>query len=91
MRLRWPQLGSISWTDNPGRYRSEWMKRTRENEDDHSALVSFFKKVYQGDRHVTFQTCIAGPGSLSWGRLFVIATPKPRFTGFDHFDHLIGQ
>jgi hypothetical protein len=50
-----------------------------------------FKKVYQGDRHVTFQTCIAGPGSLSWGRLFVIATPKPRFAGFDHFDHLIGQ
>jgi hypothetical protein len=35
-----------------------------------------FKKVYTGDRHVTFQTCIAGPGSLSWGRLFVIATPK---------------
>jgi len=40
---------SASWvykgTDNPGRYRSEWMKRTRENEDDYSALVSFFKKV----------------------------------------------
>jgi hypothetical protein len=35
-----------------------------------------FRKVYTGDRHVTFQTCIAGPGSLSWGRLFVIATPK---------------
>jgi hypothetical protein len=50
-----------------------------------------FKKVYQGDRHVTFQTCIAGPGSLSWGRLFVIATPKPVFSGFDHFDHLVGQ
>ncbi len=50
-----------------------------------------FKKVYQGDRHVTFQTCIARPGSLSWGRLFVIATPKPRFSGFNHFDHLIGQ
>jgi hypothetical protein len=35
-----------------------------------------FKKVYTGDRHVTFQTCIAGLESLSWGRLFVIATPK---------------
>jgi len=35
-----------------------------------------FKQVYAGDRHVTFQTCIAGPESLSWGRLFVIATPK---------------
>jgi hypothetical protein len=32
-------------TDNPGRYRTEWMKRTRENEDDYSALISFFKKV----------------------------------------------
>jgi hypothetical protein len=35
-----------------------------------------FKKAYTGDRHVTFQTCIAGPESLSWGRLFVIAIPK---------------
>jgi hypothetical protein len=35
-----------------------------------------FNKVYRGDRHVTFQTCIANTGSLSWGRLFVIATPK---------------
>jgi hypothetical protein len=40
------------------------------------AAEQVFKKVYTGDRHVTFQTCIAGPGSLSWGRLFVIATPK---------------
>ena len=39
---------SYKGTDNPGRYRSEWMKRTKENEDDHSALVSFFKKVYVG-------------------------------------------
>ena len=40
-----------------------------------------FKRVYTVDRHVTFQTCIAGPGSLSWGRLFVIATPKPQYSG----------
>jgi len=33
-------------TDNPGRYRTEWIKRTRENEDDYSSLISFFKKVY---------------------------------------------
>ena len=32
-------------TDNPGRYRTEWMKRTREDEDDFTALISFFKKV----------------------------------------------
>ncbi len=39
---------SATWTyktDNPGRYRTEWMKRTRENEDDYSSLISFFKKV----------------------------------------------
>jgi hypothetical protein len=40
-----------------------------------------FRKVYGGDRHVTFQTCIAGPGSLSWGRLFVIAVPKIQSAG----------
>jgi hypothetical protein len=35
-----------------------------------------FKRAYFGDRHVTFQTCIEANGNLSWGRLFVIATPK---------------
>jgi len=36
---------SYKGSDNAGRYRSEWMKRTKENEDDYTALVSFFKKV----------------------------------------------
>ncbi|RPJ33888.1 MAG: hypothetical protein EHM35_10205, partial [Planctomycetaceae bacterium] len=36
---------SYKSSDNAGRYRSEWMKRTKENEDDYTALVSFFKKV----------------------------------------------
>ncbi len=44
-----------------------------------------FGKVYRGDRHVIFQTCIAGPGSQSWGRLFVLATPKPRSPKPDYF------
>jgi hypothetical protein len=35
-----------------------------------------FKRAYFGDRHVTFQTCINAYGNASWGRLFVIATPK---------------
>ncbi|MGE5294706.1 MAG: lamin tail domain-containing protein [Solirubrobacterales bacterium] len=39
---------SYKSSDNSGRYHSEWMKRTRENEDDYSALISFFKKVYVG-------------------------------------------
>jgi hypothetical protein len=35
-----------------------------------------FKRAYSGDRHVTFQTCLDAYGNASWGRLFVIATPK---------------
>lgn len=35
-----------------------------------------FRKVYRGERHVTFQTCIEANGNSSWGRLFVIAQPK---------------
>ena len=36
-----------------------------------------FRKVYRGDRHVTFQVCIEANGIDAWGRLFVIAQPKP--------------
>ncbi len=36
---------SYKTSDNPGRYRSEWMKRTKENEDDYSELIGLFKKV----------------------------------------------
>ena len=38
-----------------------------------------FKRVYAGDRHVTFQTCIQEEGISSWGRLFVVAVPKTDF------------
>jgi len=38
-----------------------------------------FKRVYFGDKHVTFQTCIENNGSQSWGRLFVIAIPKAEY------------
>jgi hypothetical protein len=34
-----------------------------------------FNKVYRGDFHLTLQTCIEYEGDLSWGRLFIIATP----------------
>ncbi len=34
-----------------------------------------FNHVYRGDFHLTLQTCIEQDGNLSWGRLFVIATP----------------
>ncbi len=51
------------------------------NSNELLSAEQMFKRVYTGERHVTFQTCIAGPGSLSWGRLFVIATPKPQYSG----------
>ena len=35
-----------------------------------------FNRVYTGSRHLTFQTCIQANGNASWGRLFVVATPK---------------
>ncbi len=44
--------------------------------DEFLTAAQLFKKVYGGERHVTFQTCIANAESLSWGRLFVLATPK---------------
>jgi hypothetical protein len=34
-----------------------------------------FSNVYNGARHLTFQTCIEYNGNQSWGRLFVIAQP----------------
>ena len=35
-----------------------------------------FDQVYRGANHVTFQTCLEKEGNLSWGLLFVIASPK---------------
>jgi len=39
--------------------------------------AGLFRRVYTGGKHVTFQTCIAGEGNPSWGRLFVVAEPTP--------------
>jgi len=41
---------------------------------DTSEIFSMF---YQGNSHVTFQTCIQKGNETSWGRLFVIAIPVP--------------
>jgi hypothetical protein len=46
------------------------------NKDETLSAEQMFKRVYFGDRHVTFQTCIESDGVSSWGRLFVIAVPK---------------
>ena len=35
-----------------------------------------FNQVYTGRHHLTFQTCINSNGNMSWGRLFVVATPE---------------
>lgn len=50
-----------------------------------------FKRVYFGDRHVTFQTCINAHGNNSWGRLFVIAVPKTDVTFASKFAGKIQQ
>jgi hypothetical protein len=42
-----------------------------------------FKRVFSGDGHLTFQTCIEKDGELSWGRLFVIAAPKAEYEALD--------
>ena len=46
------------------------------NKDETLTAEQMFKRVYLGDHHVTFQTCIEANGELSWGRLFVIAVPR---------------
>jgi hypothetical protein len=54
--------------------------------DETLTAEQLFNKVYRGDRHVTFQTCIEANGELSWGRLFVIAEPSPQYSGFNRFE-----
>ena len=57
------------------------------NKDETLTAKQMFKRVYFGDRHITFQTCIAANGDQSWGRLFVIAIPKPERPALvDRFD-----
>ena len=58
------------------------------DKDETLSAEDMFKRVYFGDRHVTFQTCIEKDGELSWGRLFVIAVPKSEFAGFDRLNQV---
>jgi hypothetical protein len=46
-----------------------------------------FTMFYDGDTHVTFQTCIKQGDNSSWGRLFVTAVPVPlrNFQSFMQF------
>jgi len=61
------------------------------NNDETLTAEQMFNKVYRGDRHVTFQTCIAANGNLSWGRLFVIAVPKPQYSELNRFDQWMSR
>lgn len=41
------------------------------------SVEAMFRKVYMGSEHITFQTCIARDGSLSWGTFFAVAVRDP--------------
>ena len=57
------------------------------DKDETINAEQMFKRVYFGDRHVTFQTCIDAEGNASWGRLFVIAVPMEESSTFDRLDN----
>src|SRR5690349_24873014 len=61
------------------------------SKDETLTAEQMFKRVYFGDRHVTFQTCIAKNGNSSWGRLFVIAKPKRQSNGIDHLNQQVSH
>ncbi len=61
------------------------------DKDETLSAEQMFKRVYFGDRHVTFQTCIEAEDNLSWGRLFVIAIPKSEYARFDRLSRQIIQ
>ncbi len=41
------------------------------------SATALFAQMYSGGDKVTFQTCLAKDGLMSWGRLFVTAHPVP--------------
>lgn len=53
--------------------------------DEQLTAEQVFQKVYAGERHVTFQTCITRFGNASWGRLFVMAVPVDEVSRSSHF------
>jgi len=58
--------------------------------DETITANQLFERVYTGKHHVTFQTCIEANGNLSWGRLFVVATPKTQSSNFNQLNrHLL--
>ena len=62
---------------------SPWSSFRNLNDNTILNAEQMFKRVYAGDRHMTFQTCIQAEGISSWGRLFVVAVPKTDFSAYD--------
>ena len=54
--------------------------------DEVLSAQQMFQRVYQGERHITFQTCIDAEGNPSWGRLFIIAEPDTEHLNYDRLD-----
>ena len=54
--------------------------------DETITANQLFERVYTGEHHLTFQTCIEANGNLSWGRLFIVAEPKVQNSNFDRPD-----
>ena len=46
------------------------------NTGEKLSATQLFKRVYMGNHHLTIQTCIQEGSEDSWGRLFIIASPK---------------
>jgi hypothetical protein len=65
--------------------------RNLDTSEETLTAEQMFKKVYLGDRHITFQTCIEAYGNSSWGRLFVIAVPKTEYRSYDHLNPYSSQ
>ncbi len=65
---------------------SPWSQFRSLDKDETLSAEQMFKRVYFGDRHVTFQTCIEAAGKLSWGRLFVLAIPKSEYSRLERLD-----
>ena len=59
------------------------------SKDETLSAEEMFKRVYFGDRHITFQTCIEAEGDPSWGRLFVIAIPQSEYAAFDRLNQIV--
>jgi hypothetical protein len=67
---------------------SPWSSFRDINDNTILNAEQMFNRVYAGEPHVTFQTCIQAEGISTWGRLFVVAEPKTGFSAAELFGNL---